>query len=110
MSWIKGDTPTEQKYFDYLERLRESGATNMFGARPYLQRQFGITPKEASEVLGKWMRYHNDPARELSGPGSVEPSHPKPRAVLLCQGGYCDNTELDPGEELCGTCEDTRGA
>ena len=26
-----------QKYFDYLERLRQSGETNMYGAVPYLQ-------------------------------------------------------------------------
>lgn len=26
-----------QKYFDYLERLRQSGETNMYGAAPYLQ-------------------------------------------------------------------------
>ena len=25
-----------QKYFDYLERLRQSGETNMYGAVPYL--------------------------------------------------------------------------
>ena len=29
-----------QKYFDYLEKLRQSGATNMYGATPYLQEEF----------------------------------------------------------------------
>lgn len=29
-----------QKYFDYLERLRQSGETNMYGAAPYLQEEF----------------------------------------------------------------------
>ncbi len=29
-----------QKYFDYLERLRQSGETNMYGAVPYLQEEF----------------------------------------------------------------------
>ena len=29
-----------QKYFDYLEQLRQSGETNMYGAVPYLQEEF----------------------------------------------------------------------
>lgn len=33
-----------QEYFDFLEKLRDSGVTNMYGATPYLQKQFpGIT-------------------------------------------------------------------
>lgn len=47
---------TEQEYFEYLDGLRESGATNMFGARPYLVDQFGITKQEASTILSKWMQ------------------------------------------------------
>lgn len=109
MSWIKGDTLTEQEYFDYLERLRQTGTTNMFGAGPYLKQQFGITRKEATEVIGKWMQYRGDPARELAGPGSLARKAPKPRAVFLCQGGFCDQTALYSGEQLCATCEDARG-
>ena len=44
-----------KKYFDYLVRLRDSGATNMFGATPYLQREFDLTHKEAAFILVKWM-------------------------------------------------------
>lgn len=29
-----------KKYFDYLDRLQESGETNMSGAVPYLQEEF----------------------------------------------------------------------
>lgn len=29
-----------QKYFDFLEKLRQSGETNMYGAVPYLQSEF----------------------------------------------------------------------
>ena len=29
-----------QKNFGYLERLRQSGETNMYGAAPYLQEEF----------------------------------------------------------------------
>ena len=47
---------TQEEMFLYLDGLRESGVTNMFGASPYLQRAFGLERKHASEVLGEWMR------------------------------------------------------
>ena len=31
-------------YFTYLDDLRESGVTNMFGARPYLEAEFDPRP------------------------------------------------------------------
>ena len=35
------NNPTKyNKYFDWLEDLRKSGITNMFGAVPYLQTRF----------------------------------------------------------------------
>ena len=43
-------------YFEYLDDLRESGTTNMFGAGAYLINEFGITRKEASKILSEWMR------------------------------------------------------
>jgi hypothetical protein len=43
------------EYFAYLNVLRESGVTNMFGAAPYLQREFGLSKHEARDVLTKWM-------------------------------------------------------
>lgn len=40
------------EYFEYLDDLRESGETNMFGARPYLQGEFeDLTIKDARRVL-----------------------------------------------------------
>ena len=45
----------EEKYFKYLDRLRRAGVTNMFGAAPYLQEEFGLDSKEARDVLLKWM-------------------------------------------------------
>ena len=44
-----------QEYFEYLEELRDSGVTNMFGAAPYLQREFNLSSKEARDILLKWM-------------------------------------------------------
>ncbi len=39
----------------YLDRLRESGATNMFGAGPYLRDEFGLSKEESHEVLSYCM-------------------------------------------------------
>lgn len=44
------------EYFSFLNVLRESGVTNMFGASPYLQNEFGLTRYEAREVLSAWMK------------------------------------------------------
>lgn len=43
------------EYFAYLNALRESGVTNMFGAAPYLQQEFGLTKYQARDILVKWM-------------------------------------------------------
>jgi hypothetical protein len=41
--------------FDFLDHLRQSGVTNMFGAGPYLQEQFDIDRHQAREVVLDWM-------------------------------------------------------
>jgi hypothetical protein len=43
------------EYFEYLNELRDSGVTNMFGASPYLQQEFGLTRYEAKDILLAWM-------------------------------------------------------
>lgn len=43
----------------YLEELRKSGVTNMFGATPYLQEQFGIGMDRARDILIYWMRNYD---------------------------------------------------
>lgn len=40
-------TSQEKEMFDYLNDLGKRGVTNMFGASPYLQREFGIERKLA---------------------------------------------------------------
>ena len=45
-----------EMYFDYLDQLRESGITNMFGASPYLQEAFDLDRYEAKDVLLEWMQ------------------------------------------------------
>ena len=54
------DTPNE--YYLFLNRLRESGVTNMYGAGAYLQESYDLSRKVASKVLGDWMRWvESDP-------------------------------------------------
>lgn len=61
------DTPTEdaqlagtgmqEEHREFLNELRESGVTNMFGAAPYLQEEFPeLTKQEARDIVGEWMR------------------------------------------------------
>jgi hypothetical protein len=45
----------EDEYFTYLDTLRDSGVTNMFGAAPYLIEQFGVNRQQARDILLKWM-------------------------------------------------------
>ena len=45
--------------FEFLNRLRESGETNMFGASPYLACAFDLTRREASKILSEWMQWVN---------------------------------------------------
>ncbi len=40
----------------FLKDLRDSGVTNMFGAAPYLQKEFGLEKGEARQVLANWMQ------------------------------------------------------
>jgi hypothetical protein len=39
----------------YLDNLRESGVTNMFGAGSYVENEFGVSRREAKEILLYWM-------------------------------------------------------
>lgn len=50
---------TDNKYWLYLEELRESGVTNMFGSAPYLQEEFGLSRREAIRIVSDWMKNYN---------------------------------------------------
>ncbi len=43
------------EHLEYLDELRESGVTNMFGAGSYLQDEFEIGRETAGRVLQHWM-------------------------------------------------------
>jgi len=50
------------EYFEYLDALRESGVTNMFGAGAYLEDQFGLSRYEARDILIAWMETFKAPS------------------------------------------------
>lgn len=43
------------EHLDYLDELRESAVTNMVGAGPWLERDFGLDRDTARKVLRYWM-------------------------------------------------------
>jgi len=45
----------QEQYNEYLDQLRDSGVTNMWGASVYLEEEFDIPPKEAKDALVAWM-------------------------------------------------------
>ena len=51
------------EHLEYLDELRESGVTNMYGAVPYLQAAFGLGRKEARNILSYWMKTFGDDNR-----------------------------------------------
>ena len=51
---------TQKTIFEFLDALRESGVTNMFGATPWLEKKFGMSSRRASLWLTKWMETFED--------------------------------------------------
>jgi hypothetical protein len=43
------------EHLTFLNALRASGVTNMFGAGPYVEREFGLDRHEAKDVILYWM-------------------------------------------------------
>lgn len=50
----------KETYFKFLEDLRDSGVTNMFGASPYLEHAFDLDKYEARDILIEWMESFNE--------------------------------------------------
>lgn len=56
MSYPRPDIVTDG-HLVFLDKLRESGKTNMFGATPYLRLKFkGLSNDDATKVLLYWMK------------------------------------------------------
>ncbi len=50
----------EDEHLKYLENLRESGITNMYGAAPYLKEKFRLDINQARKILSYWMNNYTD--------------------------------------------------
>lgn len=48
------------KYYEFLEALRKSGQTNMFGAAPYLCSYFEMDRVQAIQILSEWMQNYEE--------------------------------------------------
>lgn len=53
-------TAQEKEVFSYLNELRKSGTTNMYGASVYVEGEFGLSSKESKELVVLWMENFND--------------------------------------------------
>ena len=58
------DEHMRNEIYLYLEQLRESGETNMFGAGVYLQKHFELPKDKAVMYLTDWMRSYNKGEKE----------------------------------------------
>ena len=43
------------EHLEYLDELRESGVTNMYGAGAYIERDFELSQDESRKVVTYWM-------------------------------------------------------
>jgi hypothetical protein len=50
----------KEKYFIFLDNIRETGKINMFGAAPYLQEAFQLNKYDAKDILLEWMNTFNE--------------------------------------------------
>ena len=54
---IKTLTPADTKtHYEYLDNLRESGITNMWGSATYLEEEFNLEYADAKQIVINWMR------------------------------------------------------
>jgi hypothetical protein len=57
-------TIVDDEHLEYLDGLRESGVTNMFGAGPYLMDKFRLSRGESLLVLAYWMKTFHERHKE----------------------------------------------
>lgn len=53
------------EYLEFLDNLRASGVTNMYGAPRYVEDEFAVGPAEARAIVGEWMQTFS--ARKAAG-------------------------------------------
>lgn len=99
----QSSNPEWQDYFDYLDDLRESGRTNMFGAPQYLQQEMGLDKKESMAVFQAWSHaFGKEPTQSslvFGGHGTVFYTADKIREALS-QSSYWGTMKQPPVETM----------
>lgn len=54
------------EYYQYLEELRKSGKTNMYGATPYLIKKFDLDPIFADAILREWIDNYEELSKRFN--------------------------------------------
>ena len=57
---IERPTIAKDEHLKYLDKLKNSGVTNMFGGSRYLTQAFGLKKRDAQEILVYWMESFNE--------------------------------------------------
>lgn len=60
---LKRPDGVTDEHLKYLDGLRESGRTNMFGAGAYVESRFFLSRAEARKIVLYWMETFDNPAR-----------------------------------------------
>jgi len=60
METTRKTTEQEKEVLEFLNLLRNSGLTNMYGATPYITAEFGINKSDAQNLLKLWMSNFNE--------------------------------------------------
>lgn len=55
-----------EHYYKALERIRESGITNMWGAAPYLAKYCNISVELATDILLSWIENYDKLSKKFS--------------------------------------------
>lgn len=58
-SEVRPEEATDE-VLEYLDDLRDSGVTNMFGAGAYLREDFGYSVNQSMSALAYWMHTFGD--------------------------------------------------
>lgn len=64
MSEVERPEVVTEEHLEYLDDLRDSGVTNMFGATMYLTATFDLTKQEARQILSYWMTTFSERHKE----------------------------------------------
>lgn len=49
-----------EEVYNFLDNLRDSGITNMFGAVPFISEMFEVSSETAKQLLKSWMETYSE--------------------------------------------------